>query len=164
MDELKNILNRLKGLRIAVIGDAVLDRDINCKRERLNPDKKRVPLLRISLTDKKNSKNIPGGGANVASNIVTFSDCDFYGIVGDDFEGKEIERVLRERRINSKVIFSPEIKTIVKNRFYDDEGEYSFRLDEEERKPINISNSLQERLLEILIFFEVFNFFDQLWP
>ncbi|MFH1358665.1 MAG: PfkB family carbohydrate kinase [archaeon] len=150
MDELKDIIMKMKGLKIAVIGDAVLDRDINCKRERLNPDKKRVPLLRVSMTDKKNSKNIPGQGANVASNIAPFSDCDFYGIVGEDFEGREIERTLKEKRINPKIIFSQEIKTIVKNRFYDDEGEYSFRLDEEEGKPIEISNNLQERLLEIL--------------
>jgi D-beta-D-heptose 7-phosphate kinase / D-beta-D-heptose 1-phosphate adenosyltransferase len=148
--ELREVLRGFKNLRIAVIGDTMLDILVQGSIERLNPEQKRAQLVRISTNGLRNRKKTVGGGANVAANIVPFANCDFYGVVGTDYIGKEMESIFIKQGINPFLFFDKNTYTIVKERIFDDAGEYVIRLDYEERAPLDLSDEFQEKIIESL--------------
>jgi D-glycero-beta-D-manno-heptose-7-phosphate kinase len=147
---LREVLERFKDLRIAVIGDTMLDILVQGKIERLNPEQKRAPLVRINTECLKKRKRVVGGAANVAANIVPFANCDFYGVIGTDPVGEEMKNIFIRQGINPFLFFDKNTYTIVKERIFDDVGEYIVRLDYEEKSPLNLSDELQEEIMKIL--------------
>ena len=91
-----NFLNNvLPKLRIAVIGDVMVDRYVFGKVERISPEAP-VPVNRV-----EHVKSVLGGAANVASNLANL-DCNVYlaGLIGDDDNARLLRRLLEEEGIN----------------------------------------------------------------
>jgi len=110
-------------LRIAVIGDVMLDRFIQgVESPRINPENPAVPIL-IATED-----FFLGGAANVARNVTALgAKCDIYGVVGGDLYGREIERLCGVEEVRSKLVFD-DAPTIVKERIFVN-GVYKYRSD-----------------------------------
>ncbi len=65
IDELRSLLRRLAGVRVLVVGDAMLDHYVMGRVERISPEAP-VPVLRVEREFDR-----PGGAANVAANIAS---------------------------------------------------------------------------------------------
>jgi D-beta-D-heptose 7-phosphate kinase/D-beta-D-heptose 1-phosphate adenosyltransferase len=80
--------------RLVVLGDALLDRDVEGRVERLSPDAP-VPVL-----DEGESRSRPGGAALAAALAAgDGADVTLVTALGDDPAGRELDALLRERRI-----------------------------------------------------------------
>ncbi|KUH55971.1 D-glycero-beta-D-manno-heptose-7-phosphate kinase [Megasphaera sp. DJF_B143] len=91
-----NFLNDvLPHLRIAVIGDIMVDRYVFGKVERISPEAP-VPVNRVD-----HIKSVLGGAANVASNLANL-DCNVYlaGLIGDDDNARLLRSLLDESGID----------------------------------------------------------------
>lgn len=107
-----SIIRHFKGQRLAVIGDAVLDRYIKGSVSRISPEAP-VPIVL-----QEESFFTPGGAANVANNLASLgADVTLISKIGDDIEGSILKRELAKRRIHIRGIFvDPEMDTVFKTR------------------------------------------------
>lgn len=99
------------GSRVLVIGDIMLDEFIWGKVTRISPEAP-VPVVWV------NSESVmPGGAANVASNIRTLGgEVTVAGIAGEDRHGDELIEALKERSIGTGCVMRTSRPTIVKTR------------------------------------------------
>lgn len=132
-----------KPLRIAVIGDLMLDTYISGTAHRLSQEAP-VPVLRVR------SKSIRlGGAANVMRNLKALSpDAKVYafGIVGVDAPGEKLRALLAGARINTNgIVGVPGRVTIEKQRVLAG-NQQIVRMDFEETAPIE--TDIRDRLIE----------------
>ena len=106
------IIDGFKDKKIAVIGDLILDKYIFGKVERISPEAP-IPIVTV-----KSEKFVPGGAANVASNIATLSGkAEILGVVGKDVASKILIDGLSELNIETAGICNlSDRKTIEKIR------------------------------------------------
>ncbi|MFA5355791.1 MAG: D-glycero-beta-D-manno-heptose-7-phosphate kinase [Candidatus Omnitrophota bacterium] len=112
MKKLRTIINRFGNARILVLGDVILDEYISGGVERISPEAP-VPVI---WADTHNF--VPGGAANVASNISSFgaSVC-LAGVVGKDKNAGALLSELKKRKISTAGIFADPLRhTTVKTR------------------------------------------------
>lgn len=109
---LNNFFKRIRNLKIAVIGDIILDEYIFGEVERISPEAP-VPVVKVN----RKFYNL-GGAANVALNIKKLGATPFLlGIIGNDEAGEKIIERLKENNIDIEfLIRSMEWKTVVKAR------------------------------------------------
>jgi D-glycero-beta-D-manno-heptose-7-phosphate kinase len=82
----------MKGKKIAVIGDLMLDRYIWGKVSRISPE---AP---VPIVDMESEQVRLGGAANVAQNIKSLGGHPYLlGIVGEDNSGKILMDMLKEK-------------------------------------------------------------------
>lgn len=82
---IKEILDRASGLKMAVVGDAIKDRYINGMVDRISPEAP-VPVLRIT-----GNRESPGGAGNVVENLKGLGcDVDFYFDISNVIEKTRI--------------------------------------------------------------------------
>lgn len=91
----------LPHLRIAVIGDIMIDRYVFGKVERISPEAP-VPVNRVD-----HIKSVLGGAANVASNLANL-DCNVYlaGLIGNDDNARLLRSLLEEAGIDGSGMVS----------------------------------------------------------
>src|SRR5947209_5379743 len=78
-DELHEIVSAFRGRRVLVIGDVMLDEYLVGEVRRISPE---APVPVVDITHRA---HIPGGAANVASNIASLSGVPILiGLVGTD--------------------------------------------------------------------------------
>jgi D-beta-D-heptose 7-phosphate kinase/D-beta-D-heptose 1-phosphate adenosyltransferase len=100
-DRVLHLLDRLKGSRIVVVGDVMLDRYLMGETERLSPE---APVPVVTIRERRSAL---GGAANVAANVVAIgASCRLVGIVGDDSEGRTLRQELAAARIDDRGILS----------------------------------------------------------
>jgi len=124
--ELQNLLERIKGLKVACVGDLMLDRFVYGEVSRISPEAP-IPVLKT-----RRSVAMPGGVGNVARNVAAMGAVARLGAVaGRDAAGDELAALIAgEDRIDD-VLTRPEgAETIVKTRFVSS-GQQLLRLDEE---------------------------------
>lgn len=93
-DRLEEILRGVAGLRVAVVGDAMLDHYLWGDAERISPE---AP---VPVVDVDHETFTPGGAANVAMNLVALgARAVFVGPVGRDEPGRRLAAVLRKARV-----------------------------------------------------------------
>ncbi len=122
----------LPGLRIAVIGDIMLDRYIFGKVERISPEAP-VPVNKVERIS-----STLGGAANVASNLANL-DCQVYlaGLTGNDEYGALMRDLLTQAHIDSSGILArPGHSTTTKVRILG-ARQQMVRLDYEEITPLS---------------------------
>jgi len=131
---IENILDRLRGKRVLVVGDLILDRYLEGEVERISPE---APVPIVSLSQ-NGEKWVPGGAANVARNIASLGGIPLMaGAAGDDVEGKKLVELLRRDGIDTDaVICDPGRHTTSKTRIMSD-GHQLIRLDREITEPIS---------------------------
>ncbi|MGB2601068.1 MAG: PfkB family carbohydrate kinase, partial [Candidatus Omnitrophota bacterium] len=116
---LANTVKNFKNKKVMVIGDLLLDRYVYGKVSRISPEAP-IPVLLVDEQD----KYMPGGGCNVANNLVKLgAEVYLVGIVGKDKENGELKRteklkgLLVGEGIHIEGIFEDENRqTIMKTR------------------------------------------------
>ena len=98
---------------ILCVGDVMLDTFYYGNTSRISPEAP-IPVLRV-----ERELLALGGASNVVNNLHALSmPSALVGILGNDAEGKRVQKLLKERHIETKgMVVSPEAQTIVKNRY-----------------------------------------------
>lgn len=140
-DRLEQILGCFKNMRVAVVGDMMLDDYIIGTVERISPE---APVPVVSV---KKERFVLGGAANVINNLATLGAKTLcFGVIGDDSDGDRLLNEFRKMGIEtSGVIRTEDRPTIVKRRIIAG-NQQLLRIDWEDSRPIN--SDLENALLE----------------
>lgn len=88
------LIERMRGSRIVVVGDIMIDRYLIGDTERLSPE---APVPVVSVRERHTAL---GGAANVAANVVALgATCHLVGVIGDDADGAAIRQALAAGRM-----------------------------------------------------------------
>jgi D-glycero-beta-D-manno-heptose-7-phosphate kinase len=100
LSRLDDIFDRIRDVRIAVIGDIMLDLYLSGHVSRVSPEAP-VPVVHVAQ-----EYAALGGAANVAANVsVLGASCDLIGYVGRDGSGAEVRRLLEGQHTRTSVHF-----------------------------------------------------------
>ncbi|MFA6928718.1 MAG: PfkB family carbohydrate kinase [Lentisphaeria bacterium] len=143
MSKLLRLTERFSGLKIAVLGDLMLDRYIWGYATRISQEAP-VPVVEVHR-----SSSVPGGAANVVRNIIGLgASSGAYGCIGNDLEGKELLELLQQAGADTQgIVFDPQRQTTVKTRVFAS-NQQVVRIDRECHHPIN--NEMRKQLLTFL--------------
>lgn len=132
---LQKLLERVRDLKIACVGDLMLDRYVYGEVSRISPEAP-IPVLRARRT-----VAMPGGVGNVARNVAALGGLAQLGAVaGQDPAGAELsDLIAAEDRISDFISRPSGAATIVKTRFVA-AGQQLLRLDHD-AAPVSISES-----------------------
>lgn len=121
-----DLVQRFADVRVAVVGDLMLDRYITGTVRRISPEAP-VPVVEIERTYER-----PGGAANVAANVRALgATTSIVGLVGADPDGERLRAVLAEADLAiDTVAVSPDRATTVKTRVVA-HGQQIVRIDRE---------------------------------
>ena len=130
--KLLDLTGRFEGIRIAVIGDVMLDRYWWCTVSRISPEAP-VPVVRH-----ERSTLAAGGAAYVAANIAGLGgEPLLVGLIGRDEGGRELPEVLEGANVSTKFLIElAERPTTVKTRIVA-HSQHVVRLDNEDAAPIS---------------------------
>ena len=105
------MLEKLKQVRLLVVGDVMLDRYWFGDVSRISPEAP-VPVVKVERVEER-----LGGAANVARNAASLgAQTVLLSVVGDDDAGRSLDRLLGEGGIESSLQVDAEIDTTVKLR------------------------------------------------
>jgi len=140
---LKRWLPRLRGKRIGVLGDLMLDRYLWGTASRLSPE------AAVPVVDFVEQSECLGGAGNVAANIAALgAKVEAFGVIGNDEAGRALDGCLRAASITHKGIVSDSKRvTTVKTRIIA-RHQQVVRVDHERREPLRPET--QEKLLRLL--------------
>ncbi len=143
-ERLLNLFKNFENVKIAVVGDLMLDRYIWGSVNRISPEAP-VPVIEVEGEDSK-----LGGAGNVANNIKSLGAFPLLiGVVGDDREGEILFDLMKREGFNTGgIIIDQSRPTTVKTRVIA-HSQHVVRIDRESREPINYS--IQERIKEIIL-------------
>ncbi len=104
-------LTRMRGLRVWVVGDVILDTWIRGDAGRISPEAP-VPVVHVSARTAS-----LGGAANVARSVVALgASVVLGGVIGDDAEGRELIGLCAESGVESALAVAKARKTTSKVR------------------------------------------------
>src|SRR5664279_5082056 len=99
MVDIKDIFNRITKLKVAVIGDIMLDTYWWGHVERISPE---APVPVVSL-DKRELRI--GGAGNVALNLVSLgAKTSIFSVIGEDEAGKALDGLMTAQGIDTSYI------------------------------------------------------------
>jgi rfaE bifunctional protein kinase chain/domain len=112
LGRMDDLLGAMRGLRVLVVGDLMLDRYVLGTVDRVSPEAP-VPVVRVA-----SEHHGAGGAANVATNVRALeAGCDVVGCVGADVEGELLQRTLSAQRIGTDgIVHTQSRRTTVKTR------------------------------------------------
>ena len=128
----REIINKFDGIKVLIIGDAMLDRYLNGRVDRISPE---AP---VPVVTKLSEENRLGGAANVALNIKALkAEPILCSVIGNDDNGDVFLDRLKANGINHQfMVKSDERPTTVKTRVLD-RGRQLLRVDSEKTKPLS---------------------------
>jgi D-beta-D-heptose 7-phosphate kinase/D-beta-D-heptose 1-phosphate adenosyltransferase len=126
------LLENIRGMRVAVVGDIILDRYIWGHATRISPEAP-VPIVKVVRRT-----SALGGAANVMRNLAALGATPVaVGVIGDDSAGAEVRTLCQRWDIDtSGIVVVPERPTTVKVRLISDNQQIA-RIDEEVDEPVN---------------------------
>ena len=138
---LKKYFEKIRGRRVLVVGDLILDRYVWGNVERISPEAP-VPVVEVYKDE-----NRLGGAANVALNLKSLEmEPVLIGAVGEDTAGNSFIEIAEESGINvSLTIKTKERPTTVKTRVIGNHQQM-LRIDREEKADLNAGE--EKNLLE----------------
>ncbi len=140
-DNLKDVLDRIKGKRVLVIGDLMLDHYVETRVKRLS----REHLIPVHKIIKE--RYFAGGAANLAVNIASLGGKVYLvGAVGNDNEGNILRDILISNGIDVRLA-TAERPTPLKSRYHT-AGTIYFRVDREVTDDLDIS--ITHRLISMI--------------
>jgi len=141
---LKRLIPRLRGKRIGVLGDLMLDRYLWGTASRLSPE------AAVPVVDFVEQSECLGGSGNVAANIVTLgARAEAFGVIGNDEPGRALQECLRGAGMADKgIIVDSKRVTTVKTRIIA-RHQQVVRVDHERREPLRAE--IQEKLLRLVL-------------
>ncbi|SKA03366.1 rfaE bifunctional protein, domain I [Cetobacterium ceti] len=139
-NRLEQILDCFGKVKVAVVGDMMLDDYIIGTVDRISPE---APVPVVSV---KKERFVLGGAANVVNNLATLGAKTLcFGVIGDDSDGDRLLNVFREKNIDvTGVIRVEDRPTIVKRRIIAGTQQL-LRLDWEDAS--NIRKEIEDLLL-----------------
>jgi D-beta-D-heptose 7-phosphate kinase/D-beta-D-heptose 1-phosphate adenosyltransferase len=144
---LKRLLSKLKGQRIGVLGDLMLDRYLSGDATKLSPE---VPVPVVNF---KEQKDCLGGAANVAANLAALdARVEVFGVVGEDEPGEVLRAGLHNAGIGAHGVLADKSRiTTVKARVIARQHQI-VRLDYERRDQISpvVEDQLFRQILKSL--------------
>src|SRR5258705_4894267 len=131
LPRLKRLLPRLKGRRIGVLGDMMLDRYLWGTATRLSPE------AAVPVVDFVEQSECLGGAGNVAANLAALgARVSAFGIIGEDESGSRLRRSLRQLEIGDKGVLADKSRgTTVKTRVIS-KNHQIVRIDDERRDSV----------------------------
>ena len=140
---LKRLIPRLRGKRVGVLGDLMLDRYLWGTASRLSPE------AAVPVVDFVEQSECLGGAGNVAANTAALGGrVEAFGVTGNDEPGRTLQKCLRAASIEDKgVIADPRRVTTVKTRIIA-RHQQVVRVDRERREPLRAET--QEELLRLV--------------
>lgn len=113
MNPLEELLDRMRGRRLCVIGDLLLDTGVNGRVERLSPEAP-VPVLN------QESLWYRASGAGITAQSVTqlCAGVTVVGVTGDDDEGRRLEAMLADGGVTPRMVRDRRRPTPHKTRFH----------------------------------------------
>jgi rfaE bifunctional protein kinase chain/domain len=137
---LKRLIPRLRGKRIGVLGDLMLDRYMWGTASRLSPE------AAVPVVDFVEQSECLGGAGNVAANLAALgARVEIFGVTGNDEPVRALKKCLREANISDKdVIADSERVTTIKTRIIA-RHQQIVRIDHERREPLR--SETEEKLL-----------------
>ena len=145
---LKRIIPRLRGKRLGVLGDLMLDRYVWGTATRLSPE------AAVPIVDFVEESESLGGAGNVAANLAVLgARVEVFAVIGPDKSGSEepgrvLRRCLRDAHIDDQgVLADSQRVTTVKTRIVAGH-QHVVRVDRERSEPLRPQT--EERLLRIL--------------
>src|ERR1700719_1001389 len=98
---LKRLIPRLRGKRIGVLGDLMLDRYLWGTASRLSPE------AAVPIVDFVEQNEFLGGAGNVAANIATLgARVEAFGVTGNDEPGRALQKCLRAANIADRGVLA----------------------------------------------------------
>jgi len=144
LPRLKRLLPRLKGHRIGVLGDLMLDRYLSGDASKLSPE---VPVPVVNF---KEQKECLGGAANVAANLAALdAQVETFGVTGDDEAALSLRACLRRAGIAAKGVAADKSRTTTLKTRVIARQHQIVRIDYERRDPI--SSDLEGKLFRALL-------------
>jgi D-beta-D-heptose 7-phosphate kinase/D-beta-D-heptose 1-phosphate adenosyltransferase len=123
---LLHLLESMRGRRIAVVGDAMLDVYLQGDVYRISPEAP-VPVVRV-----RERKYALGGAANVAQNVAASgATAALVAVVGDDVAGRHLRAMLAEMGSSDGAVLTVDRPTTTKTRLVA-RSQQVVRFDEEE--------------------------------
>jgi rfaE bifunctional protein kinase chain/domain len=105
------LLEKIRGVRALVVGDAMLDRYWYGDVDRISPEAP-VPVVHVKDADER-----PGGAANVARNIQALqARCALLAVTGDDGDADSLASLLAREAIEAHLVRDKLLNTTVKLR------------------------------------------------
>lgn len=132
-ERLNLIIEKTKSIRIAVLGDLMLDRYVSGTASRLSQEAP-VPVLHVRKSEVR-----LGGAANVMRNLTSLGVKDVlaFGIVGEDRDGEELCSLLNRGGVNTEgVLAVSDRRTTVKQRVIAG-SQQVVRMDFEDTEPVS---------------------------
>jgi D-glycero-beta-D-manno-heptose-7-phosphate kinase len=145
MSRLSDLVRRLSGRRVAVIGDIMLDHFLIGQVDRISPEAP-VPVVRFDRDEYR-----LGGSANVAHNISAMGGrAKLIGIVGDDEAGQQVRRELKASGLDDEGLVVDNRPTTRKVRIVTVRNQQVARLDYEHDGDVSGAalNSLCDRIVQ----------------
>ena len=138
---LESLFDSFNHMKVAIIGDVMVDAYVKGKVHRMSPEAP-VPVL---LLDKEEARL--GGAANVALNLKAMgAEVYICSVIGTDTAAKELLSMLDQHHIERSEIIGDETrKTTVKTRVLSG-TQHLLRIDQEDIREIN--DSIQEALID----------------
>lgn len=152
-----DILQKLEGQEVLILGDVMLDRYLTGSVSRISPEAP-VPVVLHHATEDR-----LGGAANVALNVRALGATPILcSVVGRDEDGERLRHILPEYDITAEgIVASPMRRTTVKTRVLGN-NQQMLRIDSEDAHDLNeeetnlflqkVSQLLKERPIRIVIF------------
>jgi rfaE bifunctional protein kinase chain/domain len=140
---LKRLIPRLRGKRIGVLGDVMLDRYLWGTASRLSPE------AAVPVVDFVEQSECLGGAGNVAANLAALgARVEAFGVIGNDEPGRALRACLRAAGMHDRgVLADPKRLTTVKTRIIA-RHQQIVRVDRERREPLR--SETEEKLLRSL--------------
>lgn len=142
---LQALLESVRGLTVACVGDLMLDRYVYGEVSRISPEAP-IPVLKVVR-----QVSMPGGAGNVARNVAALGgNVRLAGLVGSDGAGRELEGLFDEIPGIRNCVNSSASRTIVKTRFVSG-GQQLLRLDEEVVETAIIQTFAMDKAAAVLL-------------
>ena len=141
---LKELIQRFKNRRIAVIGDVMVDSYVWGTVTRMSPEAP-VPVVEVERETVR-----LGGAANVANNVKSLGgDPLLVGVVGDDVNGALLTKLLKEQHCPTDGLVKDDSRpTTIKTRVIA-HNQHVVRIDNEHKH--DVSAAVQKQILSVLI-------------
>ncbi len=129
MQSLCQSIEALRGKKVLILGDVMLDVYLHGDARRISPEAP-VPVVHVGKP-----RNMPGGAANVARNIRALGGLPtLIGLCGSGKDGQSLIKLLQESYIASHIFQSEARTTTVKTRIMA-QNQQMLRVDKEEYLP-----------------------------
>ena len=124
--DFENLFNEFRKLKVAVIGDIMLDTYWLGNVDRISPEAP-VPVVAVSKREQR-----IGGAGNVALNVAALgSSVTMISVVGNDDDGRQLTALLQDNNINTEYLVSSHDRVTTNKIRIISRNQHMMRLDAE---------------------------------